>query len=66
MSLCASCGAQIPGDGALCPHHDCVYGDQWATANRIMCDFLHRKREPERLEPAERDDTFWAYSDEVA
>ena len=38
MSLCASCGLQLSGDAGLCPHHHCVYGDDWAVANRIMQD----------------------------
>lgn len=60
MSLCASCGLQLSGDSALCPHHHCVYGDDWAVANRIICNFIHRKIEPERLSAAERNDDFWA------
>jgi hypothetical protein len=66
MSLCASCG-QLSGDGALCPHHHFVYGDDsWAVTNRIMCDFLHRKKMPPRLTPPERDDDFWAHTGEAA
>lgn len=44
MSLRASCGSQLSGDAALCPHHHAVYGDNWAEANRIMYDFFHRKK----------------------
>ena len=54
MSLCASCGLQLSGEAALCPHHHCVYGDDWAVANRIMCDFFHRKKIPPRLAQQER------------
>lgn len=36
MSLCASCGQPLSGDAALCPHHHCVYGDDWHEANRIV------------------------------
>lgn len=49
MALCASCGLQLSGEAALCPHHHCVYGDDWAVANRMMCDFLHRKWVPPRF-----------------
>jgi len=66
MSLCASCGLQLTGDAALCPHHHCVYGDDWAVANRIMCDFFHRGKLPTRLIPGERDDDFWAHASEAA
>jgi hypothetical protein len=43
-----------------------VYGDDWAVANRIMCDFFHRKKVPPRLAQAERDDEFWAHTGEAA
>ena len=66
MSLCASCGLQLTGDAGLCPHHHCVYGDDWAVANRIMCDFFHRKKVPPRLAQTERDDEFWAHTGEAA
>jgi hypothetical protein len=43
MSLCAFCGHPTFGSGPMCPHHSSVAeGDDWATSNRIMCDFLHR------------------------
>jgi len=66
MSLCASCGLQLSGDAGLCPHHHCVYGDDWAVANKIMCDFFHRKKVPPRLTQPERDDDFWAHTGEAA
>jgi len=66
MSLCVSCGLQLSGTAALCPHHHCVYGDDWAVGNRIMCDFFHRRRVPERLSRAERDDDFWAHMGDLA
>jgi hypothetical protein len=43
-----------------------VYGDDWAAANRIMCDFFHRKKVPPRLGRSERDDDFWAHTAEAA
>jgi hypothetical protein len=65
MSLCAACGLQLTGDSALCPHHHCVYGDDWAAANRIMCDFFHRGKVPPRLARAEREDELW-HAGEIA
>lgn len=56
MSRCASCGFQLSGDAELCPHHHCAYEDDWASANRIMCDFFHRGRTMPRLSTKEHDD----------
>lgn len=56
MSLCASCGLQLSGNAELCPHHHCVYGDNWAEINRIMCDFFHREIAPPRLSKEERNE----------
>ena len=56
MTLCASCGLQLSGDAELCPHHHCIYSDDWAAANRIMCDFFHRRRLPPRLPEPDRVD----------
>ena len=56
----------MTGDAGLCPHHHCVYGDDWAVANRIMCDFFHRGKVPSRLSHSERDDEFWAHTGEAA
>lgn len=55
MSLCAACGLRLSGTRALCPHHDSTYGDNWAKANRLMCDFFHRKKEPPPPLPSEID-----------
>jgi len=59
MSLCSSCGLIAWGDVALCLHHHCITGDDWAASNRIWCDVLHRGKLPPRLTEAERDDNFW-------
>jgi hypothetical protein len=59
MSLCAACGFPLTDDSALCSHHHAIYGDDWAEANRIMCNFLHRGKVPPRLGPAEREDEPW-------
>jgi hypothetical protein len=56
MSLCPSCGLQLSGSPELCAHHHAAYDDGWAAANRIMCDFIHRRKIPPRLSFAERDD----------
>ena len=66
MSLCASCGLQLSGDAGLCPHHHIAIGDDWAVANRIMCDLVHRGKIPPRLGLAERDDDCWAHVGEGA
>jgi hypothetical protein len=42
MSVCINCGHPTLGVGDLCPHHESGHGDDWATGNRLMCDFLHR------------------------
>jgi hypothetical protein len=42
-----------PGD--FCAHHSSGHGDDWATGNRLMCDFLHRGIvSPTPREPAGR------------
>ncbi len=66
MSFCASCGLQLSGDTALCPHHYFAYGDDWARANRIMCDFFHRRILLPRLAKKDRDDDFWGHAGESA
>ncbi len=42
MSQCVYCGLPTPGPEDFCAHHSAGHGDDWATGNRIMCDFLHR------------------------
>ena len=45
MSLCAYCGYPTLDDG-MCAYHGVGQGgpdvDDWASGNRIMCDFIHR------------------------
>jgi hypothetical protein len=65
MSICASCGLQLAGDSALCPHHHCVFGDDWAEGNRLMCDFFHRGKVPPRLAGDEQEDDLWPQFDEA-
>jgi hypothetical protein len=58
MSLCALCGLTVPDGAGVCAHHQ-NGDDDWASTNRIMCDFFHRQRIPSRLGARERDDDFW-------
>ena len=37
-----NCGETLIGGSRLCPYHLTSHGDDWAMANRIMCDFVHR------------------------
>lgn len=64
MSICMICGIQRfdnDPEPQICPHHvpsSKNTKDDWAKANKIMCDFIHRKIEPPRLEKKDRDDEF--------
>lgn len=51
---CASCGAGNPNMAGICPHHS-VYEDDWAAANRIWCDGIHRQRWAARLPAQDRE-----------
>lgn len=62
MALCASCGLQLSGDVALCPHHHCVYSDDWAVSNRLICNWLHRGEALPRLPERERNEDVWMHS----
>ena len=42
MALCVLCAQPTLGDQDVCAFHVASLGDDWATGNRIMCDFLHR------------------------
>jgi hypothetical protein len=58
MSLCALCGGPSYGADALCAHHLHPGPDDWATGNRIMCDFVHRgivARTPAASSPSHAD-----------
>jgi hypothetical protein len=54
MSLCVFCAQPTLGRDDVCAYHLHGHGDDWATANRIMCDFLHRGVVP--CAPSERSD----------
>lgn len=55
MSICLVCGATVPPGTAVCPGHEAMFDHAWSESNRIICDFLHRGKEPPRLPAAERD-----------
>ena len=42
MSLCVQCAQPTLGSSEHCAHHFAAHADDWATGNRLMCDFLHR------------------------
>lgn len=43
MSICVQCAQPALGSRELCGYHTAAFGhDDWATGNRIMCDFIHR------------------------
>lgn len=52
-AICPICGLTCPAIG-FCEHHPGAFIDEWAASNRIVCDLIHRKITPERLEPADR------------
>ena len=42
MHLCVLCAQPLLGRDDVCAYHLHGHGGDWATGNRIMCDFLHR------------------------
>ena len=42
MSVCPVCGYLMLMPGPMCSYHVAMGGRDWATGNRIMCDFVHR------------------------
>ncbi len=42
MPLCGACGGVLRHGLGYCPGHENAYPIDWATANRTMCDFVHR------------------------
>jgi hypothetical protein len=64
--ICVSCGLQLNGDLALCPHHH-ISSDNWAAENRIWNDYFMRGKAIPRVPISEReepavplDDPSWA------
>jgi hypothetical protein len=49
------CGQPMIGGGGVCAFHFYEHEEGWATGNRIMCDFVHRRIV--RPAPPERADT---------
>jgi hypothetical protein len=49
MSLCVQCAQPTFRPGELCVYHISGPTDDWATGNRLMCDFLHRGVVPATL-----------------
>lgn len=56
---CSLCRADVLDGSGLCPHHIRMREASWAEANRIMCDLIHRGKEPRRLPPRDREDSAW-------
>jgi len=54
MSVCIVCGQSNPDRDSLCSFH-IAPEENWSTANRIMCDLLHRAVVPRRLRACDRD-----------
>jgi hypothetical protein len=54
LDACSYCGVPLTGTGLCAYHHHHPDDSQWATANRIMCDFIHRGIEPSRLSEPDR------------
>ena len=65
MSFCAQCGLTLVGDAELCPHHACVYGDNWSDSNRAICAFVHRGVVVSRLPAKDREDEYAVNMDGV-
>ena len=60
--LCTQCGIQLPDNyehGEICGHHASIESDNWAAANKIVCDGLHRGIWAARLSQQERDADFF-------
>ncbi len=55
MTICLVCGITVPAGTAVCPGHAVMADRAWSQSNRIICDFVHRGKEPPRLPPDERE-----------
>lgn len=63
--LCAQCGVVAAVRDGLCGTHLPTLEkaeDEWATTNRIMCDFFHRQKLPPRIDSEHRK-SFWPDDD---
>ena len=48
MRLCPLCGELTRVDEGVCPHHFAI-DQEWAVRNRVFCDFLHRRVQPQAV-----------------
>ena len=46
MNICVICASPIANEETLCSAHPLMHDHEWATANRQMCDFIHRGKVP--------------------
>jgi hypothetical protein len=63
MSFCVVCGHTNPDRASFCSFH-ITQDPDWAAANRIMCDLVHRAIVPRRLPASERDEVMTITDDE--
>lgn len=52
--MCPACGCETFGTRTLCEHHSNVDILE-SQNNRIMCDLVHRQKQPTRLAAEDRD-----------
>jgi hypothetical protein len=57
VRACVQCGYERDDGAALCPQHAQEPLDNWAEANRAICDWIHRGRPLRRLPADERLDS---------
>jgi len=55
MSLCVCCAQPVGDGGDFCGYHTLGDSGDWATGNRIVCDFIHRGIVP--LTPCDTSET---------
>jgi hypothetical protein len=61
MSVCAQCSVERNDGASLCPQHERESFDNWAEANRAICDWIHRRKPLPRLSLDEREEAFSGY-----
>ena len=59
MSVCVQCGIERDDGALLCPQHERESLDTWAEGNRIICDWIHRGKLPERAPDPQAEDEAW-------
>lgn len=63
VTPCAACGSSLFGAEAergVCGHHHAVAVEGWAVANRVFCDWLHRRIEPPHVPWVEAPPVEWS------